>query len=542
MKHFGQLVLHLKLDYLLKQYPIFSNAHHWRAAERLIFEHCTVLLMGLQLVNCRANAFEEIRKPLENVTRLQISGDQPSILKEPLGCNKWFPAVCTIEKRILKLPEDNDDVSVASSMNQISNNGGNVLDAIKSPVNMTDLHEYCLESIFKHLNANDLTNIADTCEYFASTARLIYKRKYSEEQLFVSRSGHNLSLGWKAKLDVTLASFMKHFGKLIKSLIIVYGYGSYGNEMHHWRRAERLISEHCADTLECIRISGHDKGWAIMEALDKPFNSVEEIHIDTVHRPGPNKIFGMNILEKMFPKLIRLTVKDLHPLEFTNGPLRHLKEFNFNPFQRYHLGVHEKTLRTFLEQNSHIEKLSMFCGKYYLWTNEWFSFLSESLPNLEYLDIDITMHESVSYDIVQFKSVKSFVLRSRFGTYFPDPVPFRFDNLVSLEIRMYEEYLHDEKWSNFILQNRGLVELKLEDVSDNDYYGTGKRERKSSQELFRIVSNLPELKTLHYTGKSFVRKECYLFLKKCKSLIQLTHIHLKRVRQDDDDEDDDSDG
>lgn len=71
MKHFGKQVSQLKLDYRSTQDN--DDSHHWRDAERYIFEHCTESLTAIQLLNCRHNALEEILKMNHHIEKLQIS-------------------------------------------------------------------------------------------------------------------------------------------------------------------------------------------------------------------------------------------------------------------------------------------------------------------------------------------------------------------------------------------------------------------------------------------------------------------------------------
>lgn len=54
----------------------------------------------------------------------------------------------------------------------------NIAKNITETTKITSLNTDCLESIFEHLEFNDLINVADTSKHFYSAVCLIYKRKY----------------------------------------------------------------------------------------------------------------------------------------------------------------------------------------------------------------------------------------------------------------------------------------------------------------------------------------------------------------------------
>lgn len=89
LANFGHLVRKLELDY--SSASGYENAHHWRAIEKVIFEHCSGTLTSIQLDNCSGNVMEGIQKPFEVVNRLCIVHG----FTEPTKVNfcNWFPNI-----------------------------------------------------------------------------------------------------------------------------------------------------------------------------------------------------------------------------------------------------------------------------------------------------------------------------------------------------------------------------------------------------------------------------------------------------------------
>lgn len=505
MKHFGHLVLKLTFDYC-RFFDDNNDAHHWREAERIIFEYCTESLTELKLLSCRGNVFEEIRKPFEKVTRVIICSNEKT-----LELDEWFPNAFRFEPS-------------KSTPHSPSVDGQSVSSAVK----LTDLNEYCLEAIFTHLDATALTNMADADEHFVSTAQLIYRRKYSEKQLVISEFGHKLNFGWMEELNVTLASLVKHFGHLMLSLKIDYDCNVDESNAHHWRLAEQHIYNHCVDTLKFIEVSRTSIECIdakIMEENRKPFNNVEELRIVNYHDCGDTDcdlfLYGFELNDR-FPRVRRLKLEgQLRFLTFMTAPLGHLTELALLIWQDSPWDC--KAQRNFLKQNSHIEKLSIG-GDKFSWNKELLLFLSQTFKNLQVLDVDVDLDRSFITSSIHFKSVTSFTMR--FQHWFADQqvIPLTFDKLKTLEIETHEYYLNGEMWINFISQNRGLVDVKViaSEMNTEEWIS-----QYSATELFQMVSSLPELETFYLPARIVVAEEHGVFLQKCKSLHKLTNVRLQ---------------
>lgn len=504
MKHFGHLVLRLKIDY---SSALNKYSHHWREAERIIIEHCTDSLTEIKLIysrNFQGKVFEEIRKPFEKVTRAVICTFEDGMSQE---FQKWFPNAFEPREATLENLNNGSATCNAAAAKPES------VDA-KDEVKLTDLNEYCLEVIFTHLNATDLTNIADAHKHFVSTAQLIYKRKYSERQLNVFECGHILQIEGEGDLSVTMTSLMKHFGRLVLNLKVDYGWFvrcafSIPWENAHWRQAERLIFDHCTDTLKHIRFTDCITN-KMMEEICKPFKSVEEVclhNCDTVHHVCDG--FEMH---KVFPQVrcLQLGLALIH----TIAPFRHLKEFHllyddqvasYSPYQ----------FIDFLEKNSHIEKLIIdeIC---FIWNYDFLQFFNRTLPSLEVLHVGVPLTGNSS---VHFKNVTSFTMHMHHDSVNPGEILLKFDNLK--ELKIFGHRIEGNGWINFILQNRALVQLEVQ--AYDVFYMTNKY---SAEQLFQMVSSLPELKTFHISAVFVDAEERELLLQKCKRLGQLKDIRV----------------
>lgn len=487
MKHFGHLVFRLKLDYSSCGYR--NYAHHWREAEQIIFEHCMETLTQLKLLGCRGNVFEELNKPFGKVTCLRVCGEQPNIFLKPFGRNKWFPKI------------------------------------EKCPVNLADLNEYCLEAIFEHLDVTGLTNMAELSQYFAPVAELVFKRKYSNEYLFITDSGHTIKLG-KERLNVTLAVLMKHFGKMIHNLLLSYGESDVvddsngeDTDAHHWRQVERLISDHCADSLNYIILSGRYNCGKALQACANPFRNVTDVLIEDYwnHELDSHCRFFWDDfhLDKMFPRIIHLDldVCNLQPLRLTNNTLKCLNKITMDiPNDAFN--VDRDVIRHFLQTNEHIKELTID-GQDMQLDADFLRFLNETLPSLEFLYLPVDMQTFSSVDqMIHFKNVKTSTLIVMH--LFEAPIPFRFGCLQSLNIYIDDEYYNDN-WINFILQNDKLLELKINYLTIPCF---------SAQKLFAIVSKLPVLQKFRFPARAIRRGERDIFRQKCSFLKQLTDIQL----------------
>lgn len=255
-----------------------------------------------------------ICKPFEKVTSVVIRKHGHEKLLE---LQKWFPNAFKVRKSTRQTRKE-----MPASQNLAD--GEDVSDTNIKELKLTDLNEYCLEVIFEHLNATELTNVAEAKKHFVSTAKLIYKRKYSERQLVISDSGHTLKIKGEGELKVTLTSLLEHFGKLLLNIKI----GSNNWTKHHWCQAEQLINDHCVDTLKYIDLSYFSDVNRMVQNR-KPFISVEDVLIARGHGcnilPSPG-LFWYDF-DEMFPQVRRLKLgSDFHFLKLMQTPLRHLEQ------------------------------------------------------------------------------------------------------------------------------------------------------------------------------------------------------------------------
>lgn len=94
LQNFGDLVRKLRLDYS-QNVLLIDDRHHWRATERVIFEHCTKTLTSIELINCRGNVLEEICQPFEKVNKVYVY--DITAKSTTTNLSKWFPNTRRLE-------------------------------------------------------------------------------------------------------------------------------------------------------------------------------------------------------------------------------------------------------------------------------------------------------------------------------------------------------------------------------------------------------------------------------------------------------------
>lgn len=154
-------------------------------------------------------------------------------------------------------------------------------------------------------------------------------------------------------------------------------------------------------------------------------------------------------------------------------------------------------------------------------------FVNRTCLHLVHLDIELAPNSPIPHN-VHFKGVTSFALRMSDWTIgsFPTQIPFTFK---SLEMQIYED---DLRWLNFIRQNCGLVDLEI------TFRYPETELTISANELFQIVSALPNLEKFTFSTDSYIFREHRIFLRKCKVLKRLTNIVVNvDVNEDDHDYD-----
>lgn len=169
-------------------------------------------------------------------------------------------------------------------------------------IKITDLNDDCLESIFNHLNFDDLLNVGRSSTRLLYAVRVVFKRKFSDKvQIKLTRDD---SVPFKdVQHEIQCQRLISVFGDFITSIRITvdcyFPPGSYPHNQEYVRMCERIIERffrHSLRALVDIELIGFPKDW--LNKFSKPLPEVESVAFyccDLRDRPL--------LLSEIFPKL-----------------------------------------------------------------------------------------------------------------------------------------------------------------------------------------------------------------------------------------------
>lgn len=339
----------------------------------------------------------------------------------------------------------------------------------KDPIQMDDLDDYTLLSIFDVLNLDDLINVADIgLRYRHLVTRHYAISKFKLHDSLVRFSGHMLA-GSSVEIssysieivDFSMAQkVLRIFGHIISKL--QFNYDRY-NPIQA-RRMARYINKYCSESLVEIKLYSFKE--SVLELWDIPFAKVQNVYL--IRGIFTSKSFDLNTI---FPSMQRLELEwiTIPESKYLVQHYPHLKHFKMSD---------TKIIEKILSLNHQIQSV-------YVWGEYNFDFLrficSES-PNLSELILnglpnDFT--ETAFQRIYSMPNIKKFTLHlSKLIEFIPEYSPFDLGQVEEFTLSCFEP---SQKWIELITQYQTIRKLNVK-------WGT-----LNSHQWLKLLRDLPNL-------------------------------------------------
>lgn len=361
-----------------------------------------------------------------------------------------------------------------------------------------DLFDDCLLEVFQYLDADGLTNVAESSKHFVYAARDIFRKKYGNELLEVSNT-YGLET-------------LKHFGSVINKLEVT-------SHVFH-----NMFTE-CRESLVEITLKSVDD--RDFPKFGEPFEKMRTIRIYGGFGAGiirefnalfPNAeqlaLINMKLKSKMDEMCIQQHFPSLQQLAFTCG-------YKVDSFS-------VSNLKNAIRLNPQLKGLMIsqlepsFSGRIHI-NRELLQFVNEQLQQLEVLAIGLTEDTSLSQPVcdLNFGCLKSLLIRFEETLGIPHIYGSRIENLVLEKSFLYASSSRLHGYVNKLFSlNANVNKLELSGYWGGDF---------PLAQMPEMLPNLIELKILHpiYRYAIGYQKIVWL-LENCKQLRKLTI----RIRDD----------
>ncbi|XP_031638036.1 uncharacterized protein LOC116350389 [Contarinia nasturtii] len=364
-----------------------------------------------------------------------------------------------------------------------------VQDAEEVPLELMEVNDDCLESIFQNLHWKDMFNMAVSDERFLTSLRFAFFRQYRKKRVTL-RAGALRTVdntGATSKITIDASAFFEYFGSNTLKLAIKH---LDSNQV----KVEESLLKNCTSSVVDLQLF---ECKLCFEQIKKPFHKVDSLVLKST-------TIGENLsrLGIWFPKLVTLkleNVKTSHPesLEKRWPALKHLVICDNKG------KIPLSTIETMLHVNPQLKSL-------HLYRDYNADFLqSINLPQLEELYLKVPNDRFMSLGDGQkilFENVKKFALlawheEDEFALNFP----FNFTKLETLYVGGSTKYNYDV--FNFIKQNIQLKELMLLNQTIDTYgFHDG---------VMSIIKTLKDLMALTVSEDSFLWNELLELLSEC---------------------------
>lgn len=343
----------------------------------------------------------------------------------------------------------------------------------------------CLLIILEYLDFKSLLNIAQTHKQFSLLAADIFRRKFSQMNIFIDGFSINDNLnalssksgimskalrlfGFKRKNSEViiidnqiriehfdlLSEILKHFGKVITNLKIRNDYFACYFESDVFKNYISLVNEYCSETLVHFSIDYCVKN--TLEHMSKPFEQVESVSIGVYLNGIEDNVWPMN---ELFPQLKSLS---LIQMKYLDG---YYIDYHFPHLDHLYLYVdvaQDSEASQLIEVNTEnlIRKNRMI--RYIGLRNISPSFLQMINKQLSHLET-LRLFEFNFHDVrIHFKNVTKFEMKDSYGS----PDRFTFSKLKELHFNCKEELCN--KWINFLSKNENISRLHIGYADIND--------------------------------------------------------------------------
>lgn len=366
----------------------------------------------------------------------------------------------------------------------------------------------CQWLILDELNLYDLTQVAQTSQYFSSLATDIFRRRYSKKTFDIlstltKNSNESISMTndkvFIQHFEVTSA-VLHTFGHLIERFAIGFIQG-YKNERV---TIMKFLENYCSNSLIEINFEGFDKH--VLAIFRKPLPSVEIVTIKGYLEASSGDAMKMN---EIFPEMRRLilTHTDIYDPTIFDAKFPNLEHFEIRLLplvvkqQRPDSNKNFKlAVENLFKRNPQI-KVIVFndCHSF-----EFVRFASEHLPNLEGIDIDFfAIVDDYEGDEIHFSSVSQLIMSWQ---HLNIASKVAFDNLESLALSGQARDCME-----FVIQNQHLKRL--------DMFVNALRDA----DIVKIGDTLPNLEKLNLeTDVDIAPESIVKLVGSCKKLGKLT--------------------
>lgn len=316
-------------------------------------------------------------------------------------------------------------------------------------LNIIDLADDCLESIFLKLPREDLANIAESDIRFLEKACYAYGRNYTETPF---ESGYDEC---DLKTFTHLMNIINHFGEMITKLDL---YDAHDDCIYNERITDALF-ENCHSNI-----------------TDICFDRVDQHTLNKICRPFPNlrnlNIYGLTLPQKIaqlsrwFPNITKLILRctGMFLEEYCN--LRRLIEADIS------LGT-LGNMKIFLRSNPQLINLRLRCNNLQIVDGELFNFMADHLPNLEHLMLTINEWRPVTYlSNAQFNNLRTLSLTLCWDM-INNPVITNFPSNLGIISKVLEQTIirglcMNDACLEFVSRCRHVTELEFVSYDDID--------------------------------------------------------------------------
>lgn len=370
-----------------------------------------------------------------------------------------------------------------------------------NPLQLVDINDDCLRSIFYHLDLEGLVNIAEISTRFAPIAQSLFSRYYRNQKFMFSSylvaSDENIPI----KMDLA-APLLHHFGHCIIDLMI--------DCLRQNQCVGKLIQTHCAGSLVSLKLLD-----ATTNLSQTICNSFEKLSALSIVRGK----LGLTML-KCFPNLTTLELINVEMYQPNAIHFPALKRLVIHNDKKYLL---DSTIVEMFRLNSQVEVLHLRQIDY---DANLIQSIGKHLTSLEELVMWLPTDRFLSTENQKFlfNSVKRLALSTFYNqAELVESMPFRFQQLQTLTLDGFHKI--QDHLLNFIMENRTLTKLRL--VPYIDDFWTPLDDMKI-EDLLKITKALPQLTELEFYADAFTHIDLVSFLADSKMLkkVRLLFIDL----------------
>lgn len=389
-------------------------------------------------------------------------------------------------------------------------------------LNLTDLNDYCLESIFENLTVADLINVAMTNKRFIDETNLAAKRLFRIATVQIDSSSISIidkrgameqaidEIPFAKHSISTVSTFLKTFGVLIPKLAVTHQF-EFGESYERFQReVESCLFKYCDKTLIELTIDEMRSNYAVMQNIQHSFDAVQCLSI----RGGCLKKLGL--LNRWFPALraLELSSNRINSIESICGAWPNLQTLtlrNIDLLDWY-------DIKRAVYSNPNISSLSIRTDQSDLdfeLDSDFCEFIEQMLPQCCQLELPTDFNELNNFNSKVIKNITT-LTSNRLPLY-------AFQQLQHLKLSIEIEHSRQtiDQMVEFICQNPQLTHLTVTSDDFCDY-------PLDWAEILRFGQCLPKLAELTFDSDFISVDGTAQILTVCKSLKKFKLIFYHR--------------